>query len=437
MFTGLLSGLRERNESIAVIGLGYVGLPLAIAFAKKFRVIGYDNNESRIKDLGDAIDYTGEVESSELKNEHLFFTSDPSDIAKARFITVTVPTPVDKYKKPDLCPILSASVTVGKYIKKGSVVVFESTVYPGVTQEECVGVIERESGLKCGVDFKVGYSPERINPGDKEHKIDQIKKVVSGQDEQTLEIVSGVYGDIISAGVHMAPSIKVAEAAKVIENIQRDINIALVNEFSMIFNLMGIKTSEVLDAANTKWNFIKYSPGLVGGHCIGVDPYYLTAKAGELGYDPQIILSGRRINDGMGKYVAQQAIKLLINCGKTVKGARAGVLGLTFKENVPDLRNSRVPDILDELNSYGVQTLVHDPFCDPQESRTKYRVNLYEIDELKDLDMVILAVAHDEYMQMGSGKLSAMLNGGTGVVVDVKSALDPSDFGNGIFYWSL
>ncbi len=437
MFTGLLSGLRKRNESIAVIGLGYVGLPLAIAFAKKFQVIGYDNNETRIKDLGGAIDYTGEVESSELKNENLVFTSDPSDISRARFITVTVPTPVDKYKRPDLRPILSASVTVGKYIKRGSVVVFESTVYPGVTQEECVGVIEKESGLKCGVDFKVGYSPERINPGDKEHKIDQIKKVVSGQDEQTLGIVSGVYGDIISAGVHMAPSIKVAEAAKVIENIQRDINIALVNEFSMIFNLMGIKTSEVLDAADTKWNFIKYSPGLVGGHCIGVDPYYLTAKAGELGYDPQIILSGRRINDGMGKYVAQQAIKQLINCGKAVKGARAGVLGLTFKENVPDLRNSRVPDILDELNSYGVQTLVHDPFCDPQESRTKYRVNLYEIDEMKDLDMVILAVAHDEYMQMGSEKLSAMLNDGKGVVVDVKSALDASDFGDGVFYWSL
>ena len=425
------------TEPIAVIGLGYVGLPVALAFARKHaRVVGVDINQARVDELRSGQDRTNEADLTELRATTLRVTADPEELRAATFFVVTVPTPIDSNRQPDLTPVERASETVGKYLSRGAVVVYESTVYPGVTEEICGPILERLSGLRCGVDFTLGYSPERINPGDRTHTLERITKVVSGQDAATLDRVADVYGAIIEAGVHRAPSIRVAEAAKVIENTQRDLNIALMNELALIFDRMGIRTTDVLAAAGTKWNFLKFSPGLVGGHCIGVDPYYLTAKAESLGYHPEVILAGRRINDGMGAFIAQKLVKLLIASDLPVKRARVGVLGLTFKENVPDLRNSRVPDILNELKQFGIETLIHDPRADAHEAHEEYGVKLSPIDEFAGLDAVVLAVSHTELIALGAAKLAAMLKPG-GVLIDVKSALDPATVPAGVTYWCL
>jgi UDP-N-acetyl-D-galactosamine dehydrogenase len=427
----------SNSERIAVIGLGYVGLPVALAFARKFEhVVGFDISETRVEELRRHLDRTHEVAAEDLRSTRLHITSDAASLKDATFIVVTVPTPIDGNRQPDLTPVRKASETVGAHLRKGAVVVYESTVYPGVTEEFCGPILERTSGLKCGVDFTLGYSPERINPGDKTHTLERIVKVVSGQDAETLERVAAVYGAIIEAGVHRAPSIKVAEAAKVIENTQRDLNIALMNELALIFDRMGIRTADVLAAAGTKWNFLRFSPGLVGGHCIGVDPYYLTAKAESLGYHPEVILAGRRINDGMGAFVAQKLVKLLIAADLPVKRARVGVLGLTFKENVPDLRNSRVPDILAELRQFGVETYVHDPRADAAEAHEEYGVRLRPLDEFRELDAVVLAVAHREFVEAGATAIARLLKT-SGVVVDVKSVLDAGALPPGMTYWCL
>lgn len=425
------------TERIAVIGLGYVGLPVALAFARKFdHVVGFDINEERVRELRGGHDRTNEVEDADLAETSLKITADLADLAGCTLHVVTVPTPIDGNRQPDLRPVVAASKTVGSVLEKGACVIYESTVYPGVTEEVCGPILEEVSGLRCGVDFTLGYSPERINPGDKVHTLERIVKVVSGQDAPTLERVASLYEAIIEAGVHRAESIKVAEAAKVIENTQRDLNIALMNELALIFDKMGIRTKDVLAAAGTKWNFLPFTPGLVGGHCIGVDPYYLTAKAEALGYHPEVILAGRRINDGMGAYVAQRAVKMLIQRDRPVKGARIGVLGLTFKEDVPDLRNSRVPDVLEELHAFGVTTLVHDPEADPAEAMHEYGVELVDWDALRDLDGVVLAVSHRAYLEMDVERLLGVVDSG-GVVVDVKSALDPAAVPAQYGYWSL
>ncbi len=437
MFADLTKDLLDHKVPIAVVGLGYVGLPLAVVLSRRFKVIGFDVDAERIKRLQEGIDDTREVDGESLKKAELTFTGDPSFLSGSRFIIVAVPSPIDGAKRPDLNALLSASRTIGRVIKPGSVVVYESTVYPGVTEDILVPVLEEESGLKCGADFSVGYSPERINPGDKKHTVERIVKVVSGKDDETLEVVAGVYGEIITAGIHRAPSIKVAEAAKVIENIQRDLNIALMNELAVIFNLVGVDTTEVLKAAGTKWNFLNFTPGLVGGHCIGVDPYYLTSKAEELGYHPHVILSGRRINDGMGKYIAEQVMKLLIRAGITVNGARVGILGLTFKEDVPDIRNSRVPDILAELKDFCIETIIHDPMADANAVREEHGVSLSEYDQLKDLNGVVIAVGHREYKERGPESIRAMLSDKGGVVVDVKSLFGAEQFDESVIYWRL
>jgi len=425
------------SETIAVIGLGYVGLPVALAFARKHaRVVGFDISQPRVDELLKGHDRTNEVEPTELRASKLHITANPEELRAVTFFVVTVPTPIDFNRQPDLTPVVRASESVGKYLSKGAVVVYESTVYPGVTEEVCGPILERVSGLRCGVDFTLGYSPERINPGDRTHTLERIVKVVSGQDAATLDRVADVYGAIIEAGVHRAPSIKVAEAAKVIENTQRDLNIALMNELALIFDRMGIRTSDVLAAAGTKWNFLKFSPGLVGGHCIGVDPYYLTAKAESLGYHPEVILAGRRINDGMGAFIAQKLVKLLIAADLPVKRARVGVLGLTFKENVPDLRNSRVPDILGELRQFGIETLVHDPRADAHEAHEEYGVKLSPLAEFEQLDALVLAVSHSEFIAMGAAKIAALVKPG-GVLIDVKSALDSTAVPAGVQYWCL
>ena len=425
------------SETIAVIGLGYVGLPVALAFARKHaRVVGFDISQPRVDELLRGHDRTNEVEPAELRASKLHITANPEELRAVTFFVVTVPTPIDFNRQPDLTPVVRASESVGKYLSKGAVVVYESTVYPGVTEEICGPILERVSGLRCGVDFTLGYSPERINPGDRTHTLERIVKVVSGQDAATLDRVADVYGAIIEAGVHRAPSIKVAEAAKVIENTQRDLNIALMNELALIFDRMGIRTSDVLAAAGTKWNFLKFSPGLVGGHCIGVDPYYLTAKAESLGYHPEVILAGRRINDGMGAFIAQKLVKLLIAADLPVKRARVGVLGLTFKENVPDLRNSRVPDILGELRQFGIETLVHDPRADAHEAHEEYGVKLSPLAEFEQLDALVLAVSHSEFIAMGAAKIAALVKPG-GVLIDVKSALDSTAVPAGVQYWCL
>jgi len=425
------------SETIAVIGLGYVGLPVALAFARKHaRVVGFDISQPRVDELLRGHDRTNEVEPAELRASKLHITANPEELRAVTFFVVTVPTPIDFNRQPDLTPVVRASESVGKYLSKGAVVVYESTVYPGVTEEVCGPILERVSGLRCGVDFTLGYSPERINPGDRTHTLERIVKVVSGQDAATLDRVADVYGAIIEAGVHRAPSIKVAEAAKVIENTQRDLNIALMNELALIFDRMGIRTSDVLAAAGTKWNFLKFSPGLVGGHCIGVDPYYLTAKAESLGYHPEVILAGRRINDGMGAFIAQKLVKLLIAADLPVKRARVGVLGLTFKENVPDLRNSRVPDILGELRQFGIETLVHDPRADAHEAHEEYGVKLSPLAEFEQLDALVLAVSHSEFIAMGAAKIAALVRPG-GVLIDVKSALDSTAVPAGVQYWCL
>ncbi|MCP5235153.1 MAG: nucleotide sugar dehydrogenase [Zoogloeaceae bacterium] len=410
--------------TVAVIGLGYVGLPLAVEFGKKFTTIGFDLSESKVKAYRDFVDPTGEVSSEDLRAAtKLSCHTDPAAIAQADFIVVAVPTPVDDAHQPDLTPLVKSSETVGRNLKRGAVVVFESTVYPGATEEVCIPIIERHSGMRWKEDFFVGYSPERINPGDKERTVTKIVKVVSGDCPETLATVERMYGSVITAGVYPASSIKVAEAAKVIENTQRDLNIALMNELSLIFHKIGIDTVEVLEAAGTKWNFLPFRPGLVGGHCIGVDPYYLTYKADMLGYHPQVILAGRRINDGMGKHVAEQTIKAMIQAGSNIKGARVTVLGLTFKENCPDLRNSKVIDVIRELQSFGCEVSVHDPVAESAEAEEEYGVGLTAWDALPESDAIVAAVAHAEYRDMGLDALLAKLRPG-GIFADVKSAYD-------------
>ncbi len=422
---------------IGVIGLGYVGLPVALGFARRFPgTVGFDINREKVEELRQGHDRNGEWECSALQDSSLYMTSDPEDLRPCTFFVVAVPTPLDGNRNPDLTPMIRASELVGRVLKPGDLVVYESTVYPGVTEEICGPVLATVSGLRQGEDFRLGYSPERINPGDREHTLERIVKIVSGEDADTLEQVAFAYGEVISAGVHRAPSIKVAEAAKVIENTQRDINIALMNELALIFDRMGIETRDVLAAAGTKWNFLPFVPGLVGGHCIGVDPYYLTSKAQELGFHPEVILAGRRTNDGMGAFIAQKTVKLLIGQGLPVRGARVGVLGLTFKENVRDLRNSRVPDIISELKSFGMAPLVHDPLADAGEARAEYGLSLSQAGDLVDLDALILAVAHREILEPGLPGLLPRLRPG-GVLVDVKAILPRSALPKGLCYWSL
>lgn len=425
------------QERVGIIGLGYVGLPVALAFADRFEgTVGFDVKQGRVEALRAGFDVTAEVEKERLLASSLRVTADPADLAGVTFFVVTVPTPIDDSKRPDLTAMIKASETVGRVLKPGAVVVYESTVYPGVTEEICGPVLERISGLRCGIDFTLGYSPERINPGDREHTLERIVKVVSGQDAATLDRVAAAYGAIVTAGVHRAPTIKVAEAAKVIENTQRDLNIALMNELAMIFDRLGINTRDVLDAAGTKWNFLKFSPGLVGGHCIGVDPYYLTAKAESVGFRPDTILAGRRINDGMGAFIATKMVKLLLASGRDGSSLRVGVLGLTFKEDVPDIRNSRVPDILHELREFGIEPIIHDPHAEADEVAHEYGLMLSPLDAFSGLDALVLAVSHREYREMAAESLFGMLKPG-GLLVDVKSCIPRSRVPEGIAYWSL
>ena len=424
------------TERIAVIGLGYVGLPVALALAKHFPgTLGFDVDKGKLEELARGEDRNHEVSRETLRATSLRMTSDPEALCEATFFVVAVPTPVDENNVPDLTPVVRASETVGRALTKGAVVVYESTVYPGVTEDVCGPILAHVSGLPR-TEFKLGYSPERINPGDKEHTLEKITKVVSGEDAATLDRVAAVYGAIITAGVHRAPSIKVAEAAKVIENTQRDINIALMNELALIFDRMNIRTSDVLAAASTKWNFLPFRPGLVGGHCIGVDPYYLTTKAQQLGYQPEVILAGRRINNGMGSFLAQRLVKLLIHADIPVKGAKVGVLGITFKENCNDLRNSKVPDIVSELGQFGIHPLVHDPLASAREAKHEYGIELAPLDALVGLDALVVAVSHQSYVAIGTEALVSRVRDG-GVVVDVKSVLVPPRVRAGLHYWSL
>jgi UDP-N-acetyl-D-galactosamine dehydrogenase len=408
------------NRKIAMVGLGYVGLPVAVAFGKTHPVVGFDIKAARIAELQSGKDSTGEVAPADLALANIRYTDRIEDLKSCDFFIIAVPTPVDTGNKPDLSPLVGASTSVGKALKKGDVVVYESTVYPGATEEECIPVLEKHSGLKFGVDFTVGYSPERINPGDREHTFTKIKKIVSGSDAATLEIVADVYGSVVTAGVHRASSIKVAEAAKVIENTQRDLNIALMNELSVVFKRMNIDTQEVLEAAGSKWNFLPFRPGLVGGHCIGVDPYYLTHQAEKLGYIPQVILAGRRINDNMGRFVARNTIKQMIAQGIDVARSRIGVLGITFKENCPDTRNSKVVDIIRELQDYGVDVVVCDPHADAAEVHEEYGLTLGKVDASLPVDALVIAVAHSEYKALSPADLRAMARGDNPVLIDVK-----------------
>lgn len=436
----LYEKLVGQEEKLSLVGLGYVGMPIAVAFSKKLKVVGFDLNKKKVELYKNGIDPTKEVGNEAIASCAVDFTSDESRLKEAKFHIVAVPTPVNPDHTPDLSPVEGASRILGRNLTKGSIVVFESTVYPGVTEEVCVPILEQESGLKCGEDFKIGYSPERINPGDKVHRLETITKIVSGMDEETLEEVAKVYELVVDAGVHRAQSIKVAEAAKVIENSQRDINIAFMNELSIIFNKMGIDTKAVLEAAGTKWNFLKFFPGLVGGHCIGVDPYYLTYKAEQLGYHSQIILSGRRINDDMGKYVAESLVKNLIKADIPVKGARVAVLGFTFKENCPDTRNTKIIDIVRELQEYGISPLITDPVADRAEAEREYGVTFVEESDIKEMDAVILAVSHKEYETMTMEQLDAMYakNSKDKVLVDIKGMLDRAFYEkSGYLYWRL
>jgi UDP-N-acetyl-D-glucosamine/UDP-N-acetyl-D-galactosamine dehydrogenase len=425
-------------NTVAVIGLGYVGLPLVVEFGKQMRTIGFDIAQHKVDACRAGTDPSRELAGEELAAaKHAIYTSDPAMLGEADMIIVAVPTPVDAAHIPDFRPLVGASTSVGRHMKKGATVVYESTVYPGATEEVCIPVLERESGLKWKQDFFVGYSPERINPGDKEHTLTRILKIVSGDTPATLDKVAALYEKIVIPGVHRAGSIKAAEAAKVIENTQRDLNIALMNELAIIFDKIGIDTSEVLEAAGTKWNFLKFRPGLVGGHCIGVDPYYLTYKADMLGYHPQVILAGRRINDGMGKFIAEQTIKQMIAAGSSIRGAKVNVLGLTFKENCGDLRNSKVIDIIWELQSYGVEVFVTDPNADPEEAMHEYGVRLMSYDDLPRADAIVAAVAHSEYQVMSVEDLGCKLVRG-GVFIDVKAAFDPAAItGAGCRLWRL
>jgi UDP-N-acetyl-D-galactosamine dehydrogenase len=424
-----------EQEKIAVIGLGYVGLPVALSFGRKLPTVGFDIRQRRVDELKRGHDETMEVTSEQLAAaEKLELTADPAALADCTFYIVAVPTPIDHNNRPDLKPMISASRTIGPHLKKGDVVVFESTVYPGVTEEVCGPILDELAKLKNGVDYFLGYSPERINPGDKEHTFEKIMKVVSGQNTETLDRVARVYGSVVTAGVHRAPSIKVAEAAKVIENTQRDLNIALMNELALIFDRMGIRTQDVLDAAGTKWNFLKFSPGLVGGHCIGVDPYYLTTKAEELGYLPEVILAGRRINNNVGPFIAQKCVKMLTSLDVPLRKAKVGILGLTFKENVPDLRNSKIPDIVHELAQFGIDAMVHDPLGDAKEAQEEYKIELTPLEKLTGLDAIILAVSHKEYISNVEGIFARVRDGG--VVIDVKSCINAKP-PRGIRLWSL
>lgn len=436
LYEKLVSG----EEKLSLVGLGYVGMPIAVAFAKKIKVVGFDLNEAKIDLYRNGIDPTNEVGNEVIKNTKVEFTADPERLREAKFHIVAVPTPVNDDHTPDLTPVEGASRILGQNLTKGSVVVFESTVYPGVTEEICVPILEKESGLTCGVDFKIGYSPERINPGDKVHRLETITKIVSGMDEETLDIIAKVYELVVEVGVYRAESIKVAEAAKVIENSQRDINIAFMNELSMIFHKMDIDTRAVLDAAGTKWNFLKFMPGLVGGHCIGVDPYYLTYKAEELGYHSQIILSGRRINDDMGKYVAESLVKMLIKADIPVKHAKVAILGFTFKENCPDTRNTKVIDIYKELGEYGIAPMVVDPAADAEEAKRLYGISFRTMEDVRDMDAVIIAVAHDEFMQLDRERINAFYHTAhkRKVLMDIKGVLDRKAYlSEDYLYWRL
>jgi len=436
----LYNKIVNREEKLSLVGLGYVGLPIAVAFSKKVDVIGFDINDKKIQTYIGGKDPTKEVGDEAIQKCNVDFTSDETRLREARFHIVAVPTPVRPDKVPDLSPVIGASKALGRNLTKGSVVVYESTVYPGVTEDICVPILEKESGLKCGVDFKIGYSPERINPGDKNHRLENIVKIVSGMDDETLETVADVYSLVIEAGVYRAESIKVAEAAKVIENSQRDINIAFVNELSMIFSRMGIDTKAVLRAAGTKWNFLSFEPGLVGGHCIGVDPYYLTYKAEQIGYHSRIILAGRRINDGMGAYVAQELVKKMIHADVKVKDADVLVLGLTFKGNCPDTRNTKVIDILNELGSYEIHTSVYDPVADKAEAKREYGIDLVSKAELKDFDAVLVAVDHDDFKEYSVEDIKAMYSdkNENKILFDVKGIYDKDEFEKaGFNYWRL
>lgn len=425
-----------ENATIAVVGLGYVGLPLAVEFGKKCKTIGYDLSEAKVSSYCRCVDPTGEVSAADLKAATLLeCTTDAQRLASADYIIIAVPTPVDEAHQPDLSPLVASSAAVGEHMKRGAIVIYESTVYPGATEEICIPVLERYSGMRWKDDFHVGYSPERINPGDRERTLTKVIKIVSGDLPETGDKVAALYESIVLAGVHRASSIKVAEAAKVIENTQRDLNIALMNELALIFDRLDIDTTEVLEAAGTKWNFLKFKPGLVGGHCIGVDPYYLTHKAEMLGYHPQVILAGRRINDGIGKFIAEKTVKLMIQAGINIKGAKVNVLGLTFKEDCADLRNSKVPDIIRELESYGITVHIHDPKADPEEAKHEYGLSLRSLEKLPRAEAVVVAVAHSAYLELGAATISSLLVEG-GCLIDVKSML-PRDGVPGVNVWRL
>lgn len=434
----LYRSIVERKEKMSLIGLGYVGMPIAAAFAKKADVIGFDLSSAKIELYKQGKDPTKEIGDLEIQSTSVCFTNDETELRGAKFHIVAVPTPVRDDRTPDLSPVESASAILGRNLTKGSIVVYESTVYPGVTEDICVPILERESGLKCGTDFKIGYSPERINPGDKVHRLQTIRKIVSAMDEETLDTVANVYGLVVDAGVYRAESIKVAEAAKVIENSQRDINIAFMNELSIIFHKMGIDTKAVLQAAGTKWNFLNFYPGLVGGHCIGVDPYYLTYKAEQMGYHSQVILSGRRINDDMGKYVAESCVKELIAADINVRNAKTAILGFTFKENCPDVRNTKVIDIVRQLREYGIEPVIADPQADAQDAQRLYGITFADMHEVKGMDAVILAVAHREFTNFGKQEIDRMFGNGPKVLLDVKGLLEQKEFeADDYSYWRL
>ena len=436
----LYEDIVNGKEKLSLVGLGYVGMPIAVAFARKIKVVGFDLNAAKIDLYKSGVDPTNEVGDDVIKNTAVEFTADPSKLREAKFHIVAVPTPVNDDHTPDLTPVEGASRILGQNLTKGSIVVFESTVYTGVTEDICVPILEKESGLKCGVDFKIGYSPERINPGDKVHRLETITKIVSGMDEETLNEVAHIYELVVEAGVYRAESIKVAEAAKVIENSQRDINIAFMNELSIIFNKMGIDTKSVLSAAGTKWNFLKFQPGLVGGHCIGVDPYYLTYKAEQLGYHSQIILSGRRINDDMGKYVAENLVKNLIKADIPVKSAKVAILGFTFKENCPDTRNTKVIDIYKELQEYGITPMVVDPAADAAEAKRLYGITFNTMEDIKDMDAVIVAVSHKQFLTLDKEKISSLYSKAHAkkVLVDIKGIFDRKEYSTEDYiYWRL
>ncbi|MGL6107495.1 nucleotide sugar dehydrogenase [Romboutsia sp.] len=434
----LYKDILDKKEKISVVGLGYVGIPLAVEFAKYVEVIGFDINEEKVNSYINGNDVTKEVGDEELKKTTIEFTCDETKLKEAKFHIVAVPTPINQDKTPNLRPVIGATESVARNLTKGSIVVYESTVYPGTTEEICIPILEKISGLKYGEDFKVGYSPERINPGDKVNRLTTIIKIVSGSDEETLDIIAKVYEIVIEAGVYRAESIKVAEAAKVIENSQRDINIAFMNELSMVFNKMGIDTKAVLKAAGTKWNFLNFTPGLVGGHCIGVDPYYFIYKAEELGYHSQIILAGRKINDGMAKYVAENTIKSLIKAEKQIKGAKVAVLGLTFKENCPDTRNTKIVDIIEELKEYGLEILIYDPVADANEAKDEYDITLNTMEDIKNVDAVICAVAHEELRKFTLEDIKNMHTKGDVVLMDLKGLYDRKEAQDeGLIYWRL